>query len=76
LATGSRASRKVWLLIGAFVLAGLVIIVPLAVIFGRSGSLVTAVRIEGIRTHLGNLQALATANGGEQAVGEQLSRVF
>ena len=60
-------SPKVWLVIGAFVLAGLAVIVPLAVIFGRSGSLVTAVRIEGIRTHLENLQAVATANGGEGA---------
>ncbi len=62
---------KVWLVIGAFVLAGLAVIVPLAVIFGRSGSLVTAVRVDGIRTHLENLQAVAAANGGERHLREE-----
>ena len=62
---GADTLTKVWLVIGAFVLAGLAVIIPLAVIFGRSGSLVTAVRVEGIRAHLENLQAIAAANGGE-----------
>ncbi len=55
---------QVWLVIGAFVLAGLAVIVPLAVIFGRSASLITSVRVDSIRQHLQALQTIGTANGG------------